>query len=641
MTLVKLTINTYSSQIYKYTFLCVFMFTCLCMQAQSRLDTIAYHLNQLAGDFPGLNQSVELSVSDVSLGDFLNALANANKINLSVDEAFNVSITNNFTDVSVSDVLLFLCKKYDLDITVVGSIITVKKYKAPPPPVIKPEPKQIIIKYNKATDLLSFDLKYDTLYQVAKELTKVTGLNVVVSKDIENNIVNGFIQDQNFAGSIDMLARTNNLKVSLTPGGFYFIERLDNSSSGSRQSGNQVYKKGGNGIQISNTNLITYDANNLPIQDIVISVSEKLKLDYYLFSDLKGNATLSVSQSSYEDLLKNLFNGTEYTYKKENGVYLIGDRSMEGLRAAKVLSFKYRTVDKIVDFIPSELKKGIEIKTFNDLNSLIISGSQPRIDELEKFTVQLDRVVPVVSIEVMVIQINNTSNVAKGLTAGLSDKPVTTSGTLFPGVDMTIGSSGVNDILSLISGTGILGNTVLGKVMPNFYVQLQLLETNGSLKVRSTPKLATLNGHEASLSIGSTQYYLETQNTVVGTQNPQNITTQQYKPVNADLSLTINPFVSGDEQITLDIKVKQSDFTARIAPTAPPGKTSRDFESMIRVKNEETILLGGLEESNINDTGSGFPGLSRVPVLKWLFSNRNKSRSKTKLMLLIKPTVLY
>jgi type IV pilus assembly protein PilQ len=62
---------------------------------------------------------------------------------------------------------------------------------------------------------------------------------------------------------------------------------------------------------------------------------------------------------------------------------------------------------------------------------------------------------------------------------------------------------------------------------------------------------------------------------------------------------------------------------------------------MIRVKNEETILLGGLEESNVNDTGSGVPGLARVPVLKWLFSNRNKSRSKTKLLLLIKPTVLY
>jgi type IV pilus assembly protein PilQ len=141
-------------------------------------------------------------------------------------------------------------------------------------------------------------------------------------------------------------------------------------------------------------------------------------------------------------------NGTDYTFKKENGVYLIGDRNLEGLRTAKVLSFKYRTVDKVVDFIPAELKKGVEIKAFNDLNSLILSGSQPRIDELERFIIQLDRVVPVISIEVMVIQINNTSNVAKGFSAGLSDKPVTTSGTIFPGLDMTVGSSGINNVLS-------------------------------------------------------------------------------------------------------------------------------------------------------------------------------------------------
>jgi type IV pilus assembly protein PilQ len=364
-------------------------------------------------------------------------------------------------------------------------------------------------------------------------------------------------------------------------------------------------------------------------------------LDYFIFSEIKGNTTLSITKAPYEAFLKNLLNATDYTFKRENNIYLIGDRNLEGLRTSKVLSLKYRTVDKLIEFIPAELKKGLDIKVFNDLNSLILSGSQPRIDELERFMIQIDRVVPVVSIEVIVIEIKNSSAVAKGFSAGLSDKPVQTSGSIFPGLDMTVGASGVNDIISTITGTGALGNLVLGKVMPNFYLKLQLLESNGALKVRSTPKLSTLNGHEASLSIGTTEYYLETQNTVVGTQNPQNIASQQYKSVNADLSVSINPFVSGDEQITLDIKVKQSDFTDRISPSAPPGKTTRDFESMLRVKNEETILLGGLEESRINDTGRGVPGLSRVPVLKWLFSDRNKTRAKSKLILLIKPTVLY
>jgi type IV pilus assembly protein PilQ len=111
--------------------------------------------------------------------------------------------------------------------------------------------------------------------------------------------------------------------------------------------------------------------------------------------------------------------------------------------------------------------------------------------------------------------------------------------------------------------------------------------------------------------------------------------------VSADLSVVINPIVSGDEQITLDVHVKQSSFTEKIAPTAPPGTVTRDFQSLIRVKNEEMILLGGLEENSMNDSGTGTPLLSRIPVIKWLFSSRNKTKKKSKLTIFIKPTVVY
>src|SRR5690606_18796425 len=115
----------------------------------------------------------------------------------------------------------------------------------------------------------------------------------------------------------------------------------------------------------------------------------------------------------------------------------------------------------------------------------------------------------------------------------------------------------------------------LGAVTPNFYINLKAMESNGVLKLRSTPQIATLNGHEAKLSIGQTQYYLEVSNNVIGSQNPQNIISQNYKPVNADLSVSIDPQVSGDEQITMTINVKQASFTERITDTAPPGSINR------------------------------------------------------------------
>jgi type IV pilus assembly protein PilQ len=90
----------------------------------------------------------------------------------------------------------------------------------------------------------------------------------------------------------------------------------------------------------------------------------------------------------------------------------------------------------------------------------------------------------------------------------------------------------------------------------------------------------------------------------------------------------------------MDIKVNQSDFTERINETAPPGQVTRAFQSTVRIKNQEMVLLGGLEEKRVNASGKGVPLLSRIPVLKWLFSSRNDQRTKGKLNIFIKPTII-
>ena len=181
----------------------------------------------------------------------------------------------------------------------------------------------------------------------------------------------------------------------------------------------------------------------------------------------------------------------------------------------------------------------------------------------------------------------------------------------------------------------------LGKVTPNFYLKLEAMEADGIVNIRSTPKLATLNGTEASLSIGSTQYYVQETSNVIGTQNPQTVFTRQYLPVNADLSVDIKPIVSGDNQITLEISVNQSDFTDRTVPEAPPNSVTRSFTSVLRVKNQEMILLGGLEEKSTRNNSSGLPLLARIPVIKWFFGKQIRDKRSTRLNILIKPTVIY
>ncbi len=626
-----------------WLFLVVMQSSLFAQQAEDRFSAIEQKLTALAnGDSPGLNEKVELSVNGVSIQEFIRGLAVQNNLNITVDPSLNISVVNNFTNLPVEDVLLFLCKNYNLDINFIGSIMSVIKYVPPVVEKIVSGPKKLKISYDENSDELSMDLSNDSLQAVAREITRLSKKNVIYSADIANKLVNGFIQETSFASALYNLALTNDLKATLTEDNFYLIEKkdvvgLDKTGKGAKNGKGRSAPSSGLKLKVDENGLLNIEAIAVPIAEVVDQVCSEFKANYFMFSELKGNITLNITGSGLEEFLKKIFNGTEYTFQKRDGIYLIGERSQEGLRTSKVLQFKYRTVDKVIDFIPADLKKGLELKPFPDLNSLIMSGSQPRMDELESFLRDIDRVVPVVMLELTVVDVTDTKTLATGISAGLGTAPAVTGGQVFPGPNVTLSSTSINNLISGLTG-GLIN---LGSVTPNFYLNLQALESQGLIKIRSTPKLATLNGHEAKMTIGDTEYYLQTSTTLTGSVAATTQTAQSWLPVNADLEISVNPMVSADNQITLDVKFKQSTFTARIAPTAPPGTTTRNFQSLIRVKNNETILLGGLEENQVNDSGSGFPFLSRIPIIKWFFSSRTKTNTKARLSIFIKPTVMY
>jgi type IV pilus assembly protein PilQ len=626
----------------------ILLFITTTVTAQTeRFQTIENKLKELAAISPGLNEKVELSVNGVSIQEFIRGLATTNNLNVSIDANLTTKIYNNFSNVTVSDVLLFLVKKYDLDVNFVGNIISFTQFVAPPPvvEVVKYVPKSINITYDKANNLLTMDLNNDSLAKVAKEITRISDKNVVFAPDLAAKMVNGYIQNMSFNSAMDKFAFANDLKVTPTSDNFYLIEKSDAqatvpkgvSKSGSVRTNNP--NTSGLDLKINSSNLLTLEAVNTPIADILSAVSKELDIHYFLFSEIKGNTSLSIKDESFDDFLNHLFNGTEYTFQKDKDVYLIGERALEGLRATKVISLKYRTVEKVIDFIPGELKKGVDLKAFNDQNSIIVSGSLRRIEEIQTFLRDIDRVVPVISIEVMIVDINRSHTVATGIKAGLGDKPSTSSGEVFPSLNLSLGSKAINSIIDGINGTGIVN---LGKVTPNFYLNLQLMEQNGDVKINSTPLLSTLNGNEAKMSVGETRYYRENNTNTITTQSTTTVQSIVYKPLEAKFSMTINPIVSGDEQITLEIGVTQSTFTNQSAGDGSPfNTTSREFKSLIRVKNQEMIMLGGLDNESRNESASGVPILSRIPIIKWIFSSRNKTRSKSKLTIFIKPTVIY
>ena len=292
-----------------------------------------------------------------------------------------------------------------------------------------------------------------------------------------------------------------------------------------------------------------------------------------------------------------------------------------------------------MEIIPEDITSKLVIKEFPEQNSLIAVGNPIGIKKFQDFIGLIDQVVPVVLIEVLIVEISKNQNSVYWIKSWCRKKqPIQPTKQFLVGVSTTANASDANTLFSKISGLGWIN---LGRVSSDFYLNVKALEEDGRITIKSTPKLATLNGHEASLSNGETKYYKEERSNYIGTQTPTLSNSYVWQSIKADLSITIKPIVSGNDQITLDISVDQSQFTPREFDGAPPGTVTRKFKSLIRVKNQEMILLGGLDKLNTENRSKGLPLIARIPILKWIFGSNYISKADSKLSIFIQPTVIY
>lgn len=707
-----------------FLLLIIFQFT---FSQENRIQQLKNNIEAISADTPGLSEKININIKEASLSSFLLAVSEVHKLNISISTNLSqINIVNNFTNVTVGDLLLFLCKEYNLTIDFTGNILSVKSYEKPIESLAE---KPIDVKYEVADNLLSLDLKEDKLYNVFKKIMNESGRNLVFAPGLENQLLTVYIKSMPFDAALNKLAYANNLSITKSRDNFYIFEQLegnypaenstDKNVTTVRQNKPQRSRKSNFFFTVVDTDkkLLDVDFENTPISSIVYDIGHELDIDMFISSPLEsaGNATVKVKNISFDALLSKLFEtkveskplsnnssqsqyntdsttptGDTHSYMKNGTTYYFGTKNQLVVRNIKSVPLMHRSIELLSDplkegrsagrlnnnpnyntslsdaknasnnqfqnntslssntaassssiltIVPDEIKRDLDIKIDKELNSFLVNGPAANIDRFESFIKYIDKAVPVILIEVMLLEVNKSATVETGISAGIGDKPVTTSGTVFPNVDINLGAQTINKIINGFDGFGSLN---IGSVVPNFYLSLKAMETSGNLKIRSSPRLSTLNGHKAYLSIGETTYYVVTNQNFYGSQIPQASEVKNYQPIDAELSVTIMPLVSGDGQITMDIKVIQSSFNGqKVDKNAPPGINSREFTSIIRVKDQDLIVLGGLEESVKNDSGTGVPILARIPVIKWLFSSRKREDSKKKLSVLIKPTVIY
>jgi type IV pilus assembly protein PilQ len=262
-------------------------------------------------------------------------------------------------------------------------------------------------------------------------------------------------------------------------------------------------------------------------------------------------------------------------------------------------------------------------------NTLIIRDLADRLTNAAELITALDRPQPQVEIEARIVQVDRNASKDLGILWGIGgriDPSVgTTTGLTFPssvvGSAQTGGGAGPNAInLALGSVTGAL----------NLDVQLRALESQGRIRILSTPRVVTQNNIQATIKQGQ-QIPIQ----IIS----NNTTTVTF--VDALLKLVVTPQITASSTVIMNIAVeKASPNYSQSTPEAPtPSIDTQSALTSVLVADGDTTVIGGIFTETESNAQGRTPGLHRIPFLGWLFKTNLDRLLNSELLIFITPRI--
>ena len=185
---------------------------------------------------------------------------------------------------------------------------------------------------------------------------------------------------------------------------------------------------------------------------------------------------------------------------------------------------------------------------------------------------------------------------------------------------------------------------------------LRMLESFGTLRVLSSPKISVLNNQSSVLKVVDNKVYFTltvTPGTAATSTTPATAATYSTTATTVPIGflMSVVPQISEGNEITLNLRPTISRITGYVNDPNPdlakagvsnrvPEVQTREMESMMRVQSGDIAILGGLMQDSRDKTSDEIPGLNNLPSIGNLFKYRNETSKKSELVIFLRPTVL-
>ncbi|MBO0911510.1 MAG: type II and III secretion system protein [Acidobacteria bacterium] len=300
--------------------------------------------------------------------------------------------------------------------------------------------------------------------------------------------------------------------------------------------------------------------------------------------------------------------------------------------------------------VVNALRQILEIARIQPLPSegaIVVRGSPDQIALAEKLVDDLDRSKPEVIVDVAVMQITKD----KSRTLGISP-PTSMTVSLQPNINTnqtTTQNGTVTTNTGTTNGNGTISLNALGNLnATDFQVAItqanvSALFADNSTKLIQNPQIRALDGQKASLKIGERVPIASGSfQPGIGGVGINPLVNTQFQYIDVGVNIDVTPTIHSNGDVTLKTSMDISSVTgnSNIGGITQPIIGQRKIEHVIRLREGEANLLGGMLEDSQTKNLTGIPGLGQIPILKYLFGQTAVDHSQTETVFVLIPHIV-
>ncbi|MFH0801239.1 MAG: secretin N-terminal domain-containing protein [bacterium] len=446
--------------------------------------------------------------------------------------------------------------------------------------------------------LVNMEFKDAEVLSVIRLLAKQSGENMVCDPSVKGTITMA-LKDVPFETALMLIVKTSGLEYTrlgniIVVGSADSLKRLPDKLPTKEEKGAKL------------TQVIPLE--QAKVSDVITTLTARFP-GAEIMPDARINALIVTADSTTIKGIKRL-------------VSQIDVQAPTASARSELIRLKYTSSDKAKTQLEAVIPEiAGKIQTDDRLNALMVTASEDLVkkvkDTIDSFDIPLQQVM----LEIKVMEISGSGLAQLGVQWDYA-----ASTKLYE--NRAIGSSAQTDTVQDLA-IGYFTRSPLGNDQGYIRATLNYLVQTKDAKILATPRVAVISGKEANVHVGD-KYPIVYFDPRAG----QN----QVIYVDIGVELKVKPTIGPDGYITTEIAPKVSDQTGMVDKY--PITSERTASTTLRVKNGETIILGGLLKSTGNKTVSKVPLLGDIPILGELFKFTNNNTAQTELVIMITPRII-